>query len=65
MLDPVTPDMDTLKQLTQPSFRSMAAFNNASLRFGEVSWEHSNDLQGYVMWNEGPYICMKKMAFIS
>lgn len=63
MLDPVTPDMDTLKQLTQPSFRSMAAFNNASLRFGEVSWEHSNDLQGYVMWNEGPYMYEKNGVY--
>ncbi|WP_025724394.1 glycoside hydrolase family 43 protein [Acholeplasma granularum] len=59
MLDPVTPDLSTLKQLTQPSFRSMDAYENAILRFGQVSWEHANDSQGYVMWNEGPFMYEK------
>ena len=59
MLDPVTPDYTTLKQLTQPSFASMAEANATLNRTGSLAWEYATSPQGYAMWNEGPFMYEK------
>lgn len=52
MLDMVTPDMDTLKLLTYPTFATNEEMETSGL--GSVRWEHKTT--GANIWNEGAFM---------
>lgn len=54
MIDPATPDYPTLKELSYPTFRSIAEKEESPYWEGDLSWEKSTS--GTNMWNEGPFM---------